>query len=261
MLHDKTQRTLGHRAALPAAGVPDDRRQREGAPISNFYAYAEADNTTTRINATVVGDTTYLILPGGKTASQVPLYFSSTDPDAAVSAAGTSSATGLQSGQALDLPALCGGTRTQYTITLRAKSGSDTAVQKIVFQTTEGVSALFLTSDDPVTQGRAWVEASEDKSNKATGSMILLDETGSTVNAGKLKQIKGRGNSTWKGAKKPYQIKLTNKPTCSRPATPPTATRPGSCSPTTLTPPCCATVSPLTWPVQCRWTRPCSTAR
>ena len=179
--------------------------------FSNFYAYAEADNTATRINATVVGDTTYLILPGGKTASQVPLYFSLTDPDAAVSAAGTSSATGLQSGQALDLPALCGGTRTQYTITLRAKSGSDTAVQKIVFQTTEGVSALFLTSDDPVNQGRAWVEASEDKSNKATGSMILLDETGSTVNAGKLKQIKGRGNSTWKGAKKPYQIKLDKK--------------------------------------------------
>ena len=41
--------------------------------------------------------------------------------------------------------------------------------------------------------------------------MILLDETGSTVNAGKLKQIKGRGNSTWKGAKKPYQIKLDKK--------------------------------------------------
>ena len=40
---------------------------------------------------------------------------------------------------------------------------------------------------------------------------ILLDETGSTVNAGKLKQIKGRGNSTWKGAKKPYQIKLDKK--------------------------------------------------
>ena len=28
-----TQRTLGRRAALSAAGVPDDRRQREGAPI------------------------------------------------------------------------------------------------------------------------------------------------------------------------------------------------------------------------------------
>ena len=56
--------------------------------FSNFYAYAEADNIATRINATVVGDTTYLILPGGKTASQVPLYFSLTDPDAAVSEIG-----------------------------------------------------------------------------------------------------------------------------------------------------------------------------
>ena len=228
--------------------------------FSNFYAYAEADNTATRINATVVGDTTYLILPGGKTASQVPLYFSLTDPDAAVSAAGTSSATGLQSGQALDLPALCGGTRTQYTITLRAKSGSDTAVQKIVFQTTEGVSALFLTSDDPVNQGRAWVEASEDKSNNATGSMILLDETGSTMPASSSRSKAG-ATPPGRARKSPTRSSWTEKPTCSRPATPPTATRPGSCSPTTLTPPCCATASPLTWPVQCRWTRPCSTAR
>ena len=43
--------------------------------FSSFYAYAEADNTATRINATVVGDTTYLILPRGKTATQVPQYF------------------------------------------------------------------------------------------------------------------------------------------------------------------------------------------
>lgn len=179
--------------------------------FSNFYAYAEADNTATRINATVVGDTTYLILPGGKTASQVPLYFSLTDPDAAVSAAGTSSATGLQSGQALDLPA-CAAGRAPNT---PSRSGPNPAAipqcRRSSSRRPRASAPCFSPVTTRINQGRAWVEASEDKSNKATGSMILLDETGSTVNAGKLKQIKGRGNSTWKGAKKPYQIKLDKK--------------------------------------------------
>ena len=52
-------------------------------------------------------------------------------------------------------------------------------------------------------EGRVWVESSEDKSNRAKGSMALLAADGESVYDGKLTQIKGRGNSTWKGAKRP----------------------------------------------------------
>lgn len=40
---------------------------------------------------------------------------------------------------------------------------------------------------------------------------LCSQRTGESVYDGKLTQIKGRGNSTWKGAKRPYQIKLDKK--------------------------------------------------
>ena len=77
---------------------------------------------------------------------------------------------------------------------------------KIYFS--ENVPAIYLVSDNPAENGRAWVEASADKSNKATGIMVMQTKNGETVYSGTLSQIKGRGNSTWTKAKKPYQIKL-----------------------------------------------------
>ncbi|MBM6998716.1 RICIN domain-containing protein [bacterium] len=73
------------------------------------------------------------------------------------------------------------------------------------------LGAMFLSSADPVSEGRAYVEASEDHSAKAKGSMVYVDARGRTVYDGKLTQIKGRGNSTWKLDKRPYQIKLDKK--------------------------------------------------
>lgn len=70
------------------------------------------------------------------------------------------------------------------------------------------LASLFLTSNDPENKGRRWVESSADKSNKAKGAMSLLGPEGTLVYEGNLKQIKGRGNSTWLEPKKPYQLKL-----------------------------------------------------
>ena len=64
----------------------------------------------------------------------------------------------------------------------------------------------FLVSGD-IKQGRAYVEA--DKERKVKGvSFALIRPNGSAVWTGLLKNIKGRGNSTWHYPKKPYQIKL-----------------------------------------------------
>lgn len=72
-----------------------------------------------------------------------------------------------------------------------------------------GIRAAFLTSGDKQ-HGRSYVE--EDKERKAKGvSFALLRPDGSAVWSGALKNIKGRGNSTWHYPKKPYQIKLTEK--------------------------------------------------
>ncbi len=67
------------------------------------------------------------------------------------------------------------------------------------------IAALFLASDDP-DEDRAWVD--ETKSHKTSGSAALLSAGGEVLYSGGLKQIKGRGNSTWLYPKKPYQLKL-----------------------------------------------------
>lgn len=67
------------------------------------------------------------------------------------------------------------------------------------------IPAMFINSGDP-TKGREYIESS--KSNKTTGSMIMMTAQGNTVYNGGLSQIKGRGNTTFLADKKPYQIKL-----------------------------------------------------
>ena len=59
-------------------------------------------------------------------------------------------------------------------------------------------------------KGRSYVEADKDRKVKGV-SFALLRQDGSAVWSGVLKNIKGRGNSTWHYPKKPYQIKLTEK--------------------------------------------------
>lgn len=73
------------------------------------------------------------------------------------------------------------------------------------------IRTLSIMSDDPVKEGRYWVESSPTHDNKASGSMLLVTEEGEVIYDGDLTQIKGRGNSTWMQDKKPYQIKLSKK--------------------------------------------------
>ena len=53
------------------------------------------------------------------------------------------------------------------------------------------------------------IDASEKHTYKEPGVMLVLDEKGNANFAGELKSIKGRGNFTWGGNKKPYNIKLS----------------------------------------------------
>ncbi|MDR0514095.1 MAG: CotH kinase family protein [Coriobacteriaceae bacterium] len=85
------------------------------------------------------------------------------------------------------------------------------ALPPLTIMQSQTVDAMFLVSDDPVSQGRPYVESSPDHTLAATGSMLLIKSDGSKLYDGRLTQIKGRGNLTWKLDKKPYQIKLDKK--------------------------------------------------
>lgn len=159
-----------------------------------------------------LGNASYIFLPATISPEAVPLCFRTSDPDAVVTAGGALSSAEVVSGDVLDLTALCSNSATNtYHLTLTAVSGQETTSLTVMLILTGEVASIFLVSDDPVNEGRAWVESSPDKSNKATGSMVMVNSDGTVVYDGALTQIKGRGNSTWLQNKKPYQIKLEDK--------------------------------------------------
>ena len=75
----------------------------------------------------------------------------------------------------------------------------------------ENLRALFFFSDDPVNQGRAWLEDCKNHERSLSGSMALVDTNGAIDHAGGVRKLRGRGNSTWKQEKRPYQMKLEDK--------------------------------------------------
>jgi len=75
----------------------------------------------------------------------------------------------------------------------------------------ENLRAFFLFSDDPVHRGRSWVESDKKHQNETQGGMAMVNPDGKVDHAGRLKQIRGRGNGTWYHMKRPYQIKLVDE--------------------------------------------------
>ncbi len=77
--------------------------------------------------------------------------------------------------------------------------------------TSENIPSVFLVSDDPLDEGREWVESTPDHTNVAKGSVYQLDETGNLICRQKAEKLRIRGNFTASAAKKAYQIKLSSK--------------------------------------------------
>ena len=76
----------------------------------------------------------------------------------------------------------------------------------------ENIRSLFLFSDDPVNEGRAYIDGSPDHSAFTTASMALVGSDGHVDHAGDIRHLRGRGNGTWRvETKKPYQFKLEDR--------------------------------------------------
>lgn len=172
------------------------------------YAYGDPAEENTKIEVQRIQDDNVLILPATVSPEAVSFFFDIPE-DCAVSVTGSLNSAEIRSGQPVDLTALCG--EGQYDLKLAAKKGSGVSEYSLKVFFVDNIGTMYLVSDDRENKGRAWVEASPDKSNKATGNMILQNADGSVVYQDALTQIKGRGNSTWLSQKKPYQIKLSTK--------------------------------------------------
>lgn len=75
----------------------------------------------------------------------------------------------------------------------------------------ENLRSLYLFSDDPVHEGREYIDGSPGHATETTGSIAVIDTDGTVDHAGELRQLRGRGNGTWSHDKKPYQFKLEEK--------------------------------------------------
>ena len=173
--------------------------------------YTQTSAANSRVTMQTENGVNYLFLPAGVSPEAVPLFYEVSGEGVLCSVRGALSATGLASGDSVNLVALCG-EGAEYTVTLLASVIGEAPVElKLTVVPTGGIASMLLVSDDPVNNGRVWVESSPDKSNKATGSLLMLGGDGTVIYDNKLTQIKGRGNSTWLQDKKPYQIKLDKK--------------------------------------------------
>ncbi|MBR3932602.1 MAG: CotH kinase family protein [Clostridia bacterium] len=167
-------------------------------------SYGKRGDLETKINVQNISGVNTLVMPSACTPEQAFIYVD-LPHKTKVTVSGKNGKRDFVNGISINLKKLCD----EPDYTLKFTSGSQEYDVKIVYS--QNIPALYINSDNVFEKGRPWVESSVDKSNKATGTMVMQKSDGKYVHSGKLTQIKGRGNTTWGLVKKPYQIKLDEK--------------------------------------------------
>ena len=93
-----------------------------------------------------------------------------------------------------------------YELLLTDREGAGLLQSSLIFMYSSDLPVLCLSTDSGTME-----EIDADKENQEAGAAVFYDEKGEILYAGQAESIKGRGNSTWGLAKKPYQIKLCEK--------------------------------------------------
>lgn len=177
-----------------------------------FYFVANSENEGTAVYTQQAADgSTYLFLPSSADLTQINLNIDGNYKSLIVAA---DTYVKADIGAPVDITALfddIGAQNGEYTVTITAVPETGSVFQQtLTIMKSENIRTLFLISDDPVEQGRTWVDTS--KSNEAEGKMVYLNADGTVFHEDALTQLKARGNSTFTDfEKKAYQIKIKNK--------------------------------------------------
>ncbi len=132
----------------------------------------------------------YFYLPSGANATKVEIFNNS---DADVTLNGT--VIGAKETAIVNYEK-----NAEYTVNF---DGQDS---KLVFMKSNAESAVYINNTNADDNGKGlWEYLSEDKSNEASATGAVVNPDGSVDNT-TIKKIKGRGNTTWGKAKKPFNV-------------------------------------------------------
>lgn len=184
-------------------------------PTLTATIHDEDGNVTVTQTSHIIGDRMYLFLPSFADVSNLEL--SATMPSGKTNVKLRAKGTGSY-GEMGSIDLTHAGMRRDsdgsWLFELRA-TGS-TARRDLTIMKSASVKTVFVISSDPTGHGQAYVNGSEKHTTKADVQVLVVNPDGSVVydadvQKGEWSTIKGRGNTTWHGAKKPYQIKLSKK--------------------------------------------------
>ena len=184
----------------------------DGMLVLSFSSSVDAgEEASANVISTFVGDTPYLFLPSHADIGKVSLAFRPFDGSESILLSfGDGPFASYESGAVFDLSPLTKGANGSRIVRFKTSQGARERTLAIMISA--NVGSMYLVSEDPINEGRPFVDGSPDHSAKAKGTMLYVLPDGTVVYNGELTQIKGRGNTTWAASdKKPYQIKLDKK--------------------------------------------------
>ncbi len=189
-------------AATDGSGEIDEAISSAGAAVLSFTAGTDTAHSTT-VKSQVIDNRLFLFLPSSADLSALALNFPGTSCMVIV---GERTVT-VQNGEKFDFASLFPSVPENGQYIARFYISGTTYV--ITLMHAEAVRSMYITSSD-LAKGHSYIDA--EKGNKAKDNgLVLLSPEGEIVYDGEMKEIKGRGNSTWYYPKKPYQIKLNEK--------------------------------------------------
>lgn len=177
--------------------------------ITGIISGSAEDTQTIRTTKTE-DDKLYLLLPSYADLTDISLKFESRTAINSITLLGTKESADVDITDdkiKVNVEAMSNKTENgEYKLYISANGANPI---ELFIMKSSSVSAVYLSSDDAQNKGREYVDAS--KSNKTTGTMLMMDKDGNSIYSGALTQIKARGNSTFKYyPKKSYQIKLAD---------------------------------------------------
>lgn len=198
--------TRGEFASLLAA---IDRTTEWSAPPAQLDPFYMSWRGTrgAEVKPQLVAGEYWLFLPSSANKESLELSFAAGFPESEVVFSGD---LGESASMPLNVTMLSTpGKRGEYTLCVSSPeiTGEDAITLHILFS--EGLSSVFLNSDNAAEHGRSFVELG--KENAVSGTMTMLSASGEIIYSGELPQFRLRGNSTTYYPKKSYQIKLASR--------------------------------------------------